>query len=248
SWHAPAQHPPHPQPAPAPTTPQLALAADAAARETSPLSLARLGETLLTQLISLHERAAIHTIAEALGVYPLEDVCDGLFAPVLGEIGQLWAVGHIGCAAEHFSSAVIRAQLESLFRCAPQAEGGPSLVVGCAPGNLHEIGPLILALFLRRLGVRVAYLGQNVDAASLASLITGGQVAGVVLSAALPEQASALAEVARQLGIERTPAASLYVGGRAFQQQPALADQLPGCYLGMSAPAAALEIKRRFAP
>ena len=53
-------------------------------------------------------------------------------------------------------SYAVRAQLEGLFRCAPAVDGGPYLLVGCAPGNLHELGPLMLALFLRRLGVRVA--------------------------------------------------------------------------------------------
>jgi methanogenic corrinoid protein MtbC1 len=229
------------------TTPPGVPALAPPVSEYGALSLARLGKTLLAQLINLREQAAIHTITQALAVYPVEEVCDALFTPVLREVGQLWAEGQVGVSEEHFSSAVIRAQLEGLFRSAPNVESGPYVLVGCAPGNLHEIGPLILALFLRRLGLRVAYLGQNVDPASVAAMAAANQATCVALSASLPEQADAVAEVARRLDVETGRTTKFCYGGRAFQYDPALAERVPGYYLGMSAYEAALEIKRRLA-
>jgi hypothetical protein len=62
-----------------------------------------------------------------------------------------------------FSAAIVRAQLGSLFRCVGGAIGGPLALVGRAPGEEQEIGPLMLALFLRRGGLRTAYVGQRVE-------------------------------------------------------------------------------------
>jgi DNA-binding transcriptional MerR regulator/methylmalonyl-CoA mutase cobalamin-binding subunit len=247
--------PPRRVPAAHPATPSSAergamapAGASAAAGEGSPLSLVALRQVLLGQLLQLAERGAMHTISEALAIYPVEEVCDALFTPVLRELGRLWAEGHIGVAEEHFGTAVIRAQLEGLFRCAPAVDGGPYLLVGCAPGNLHELGPLMLALFLRRLGVRVAYLGQSLEPASVAALATANQAACVVLSAALPEHAEAVAEVIRQLEAATGCVTKVCFGGWAFERDPVLAERTPGFFLGMHAAEAALEIKRRFAP
>jgi methanogenic corrinoid protein MtbC1 len=228
-----------PQEADLPLTPALPTAAMPS------LSLDQLGDTLLRQLVGVQEQAAQRTIAQALAAYPLEDVCLSLFTPVLEALGNLWERRAIGVATEHFASSVILAQLEALFRSACGAERGCCVLVGCAPGELHEVGSLMLALFLRRLGIRVVYLGQSVETESVVALASALCAVGVVLSAALPDHAEAMVTIGERLLALEPPGPIFLYGGRAFATHPELAEQIPGQLLAMSPYDAALEIQRR---
>ncbi|HEX8036481.1 MAG TPA: cobalamin-dependent protein [Ktedonobacterales bacterium] len=201
-------------------------------------SLEDLRSTLLQQFASLDEVAASRTIAQALAIYSVEEVCVSLFTPALVEIGRQWEAGEISITVEHFSTALIRGQLDSLFRSAAGNEGGPLVLVGCAPGELHELGALMLALFLRRVGVRVAYLGQNVETEALLSTVATLRPAGVVLSASLSQHTETLAQVGERL---RSSASTATIqplfcfGGQAFTSAPESAKAVPGHYLGVNA-------------
>ena len=210
-------------------------------------SLDELGTTLLAQFAALDEYAAGRTIAQALAIHAVEDVCLDLFTPVLADIGRRWSVGALSIAVEHFASALIRGQLESLFRAAAAGEQGPLVIVGCAPGNRHELGALTLALFLRRAGVRVAYLGQDCEAETLVETMASLRAACVLLSASLATQAEALADVGRRLQ-SLLGARPLYCfGGRAFSGSPELADSILGLYLSGNPRAAVNDIKHKLA-
>jgi len=185
-------------------------------------------------------------MAQALAVYTVEEVCLHLFQPALVEIGRRWAAGTLSATVEHFASALIRAQLDSLFRQAARPETGPLVLVGCAAGELHELGALMLALFLRRAGLRVAYVGQSVEAHSLATTVTALKPACVVLSAALPAHIGALSETASALAA-RSGAPLFCFGGQAFDAAAEQAAGIPGYFLGSNARHAVDEIKRKLA-
>lgn len=225
----------------APAEPAVAVPA---ARQPDLYALDILAATLLRQLTELDEAAAVRTIAQALAVYTVEEVCLHLFQPVLVEIGQRWAEGSHEVTVEHFASALIRAQLDSLFRSAPMQESGPLVLVGCAASELHELGALMLALFLRRAGLHVAYVGQSVEAQSLASTVAALKPACIVLSATLPAHVETLADTARGL-LARSGAPLFCFGGQAFEASPELAEGIPGRFLGSDALHAVDEIKRK---
>jgi methanogenic corrinoid protein MtbC1 len=207
-------------------------------------SLEILTTTLLTQLTQLAEQEAVRTIAQALAVYTVEETCLQLLQPVLIEIGRRWAAGTLSVTVEHFASAVVRAQLDGLFRSAATNEHGPLVLVGCAGGELHEIGALMLALFLRRAGLRVAYIGQNVESESLAATVAALRPAAVALSATLEEHVPALAEAAQRVA-SRPGAPYICFGGQAFEGRPELADGIRGDFLGSNARHGVDEIKRK---
>lgn len=211
------------------------------------ISLEDLAALLVRQCAGLDEYAASHTIAQALAVYPVEDVCLRLFTPVLTEIGRLWANGDTTVTVEHFCTALIRAQIESLFRMASRGESGALVLVGCAPGELHELGALILALFLRRSGLRVAYLGQSIEAQHLIATIAALKPACVVLSAVMPAQAEALRQVGDALKAHLAPVPLFCFGGQAFACDPGLAEGIAGNFLGSDALQAVESIKKKLA-
>lgn len=226
--------------------PEPAIAAEPAHGK---LALDEISATLLRQCISLDESSANQTIAQAFAIYSIEDVCLSLFAPTLARLGQLWRAGQLTVTTEHFASSLIRERLASLFRSAPMTDDAPLALVGCAPGELHELGPLMLALFLRRAGLRVVYLGQSVELESLVATIEAAGSASapvsVLLSAALRPQAETLIEVGRRLAALRPRQPLFFFGGQAFTREPDLVKRVQGAYLEMEAPNAAQEIKRR---
>ncbi len=210
-------------------------------------ALEELSRALLHQFITLDEYAANRTIAQALAIYPIEEVCLSLFTPTLVEVGRLWATGEAPITVEHFGSALVRAQLDGLFRSASIGERGPLALVGCAAGEQHELGSLMLALFLRRAGLRVVYLGQNVEVENLLTTIASFRPACVALSATLPAQGQALIAVCQRLRASPEPRPALFFGGQAFCFAPELATQAMGCYLGMNAYDAAQSIRSHLA-
>lgn len=209
------------------------------------ISLDDLGSLLLRQCADMDEYAASRTIAQALGVYAVEEVCLSLFTPVLVQIGRQWASGETPSTVEHFASALVRGQIESLFRMASRGESGPLVLVGCAPGELHELGAMMLALFLRRSGLRVAYLGQNVETRALLSTLASVRPACVVLSAVMPAPAAAVREIGERLKSE--PAPLFCFGGQAFESDPGLAEGIAGNFLGCDALQCVVSIKKKLA-
>lgn len=207
-------------------------------------ALNSLSSVLQEHFAQLREQEAVRTIAQALAVYSVEETCLHLLQPALVEIGRRWAEGSAGVTVEHFAAAVIRTLLDGLFRSAPASEGGPLVLVGCAEGELHELGALMLALFLRRAGLRVAYLGQSVAGESLAATVAALRPSCVALSATVEGHVPALAEAARQLAI-RPGAPFFCFGGQAFEAHPELAQDIGGGCFGGDARRAVDEIKRR---
>jgi DNA-binding transcriptional MerR regulator/methylmalonyl-CoA mutase cobalamin-binding subunit len=215
------------------------------ATEPARFSLNELSDALIRHFRNLDEAAACRVITQAFAVHAIEDVCLRLFTPALTRIGQLWRDGETPVTVEHFASAIVRGQLESLFRAQPASFSGPLAFAGCAPGEQHELGALMLALFLRRAGLRVAFLGQNVELEGLISAVRAARPASVLLSATLRPQAEALEEVGRRLDALGAGKPAFFFGGQAFTSEPALASRISGVLLDMDASQAAHEVKRR---
>jgi methanogenic corrinoid protein MtbC1 len=211
------------------------------------LALPDLEKTLLREFIALDEPGALRTITQALAVYAVEDVCLALLVPALEDIGRRWAMGDLTVTVEHFATGVIRSLLEGLFRSAAGVEDGPLVLVGCAPGELHELGPLMLALFLRRSGIRVVFLGQNVEPGHLLATVEDLHPVCVVLSVSIAAEAKQISSLGMRLSAAGPRPPLFCFGGRAFSEAPELARDVPGIFLGGDARTAAVEIKKRMA-
>ena len=204
-------------------------------------SLPALLDELLQHLGQMQEAAAAASMSDALNLYTVEQVIDRLVAPLLIEVGERWMAGGWTIAQEHFASAFIRGRLANLLHSSPFNADGPLVLVGCAPEELHEIGPLILALYLRRAGYRVIYLGQNMPLDSLIGVISTLRPAVVCVSATRPDTAGHLRPLPAQLDALADQLAYrplLAYGGAVFNRHPQLAAQMGAVYLGASGEAA----------
>ena len=208
------------------------------AAESSVRSFDALRAELIDALRSVDETHAGELLTEALSLYSVEDVCIQVIQPVLVRVGELWLTGEVSVAVEHFASSFMRARLENLFNQSPHNMYGTFGLVACAPGELHELGAMFLAIFLRRSGFRVVYLGQNVPLDSLLGMVRALHPDVVCISATRAETAAALYNLRDSLDKMQAMegrAPLLAYGGRVFNRFPHITDRLGGLYLGEDA-------------
>jgi len=209
------------------------------------LSFEALKVRLLDSIRHLDETAINQVIGEGLMVAPVEELALQVLQPALYEIGEQWADGDLTATTEHVGSNLVRAHLAQFIRMSPNPYRHDTVVVGCAPEELHDIGSLMLALFLRRRGFRVVYVGANVEPDSFIADVARLQPAAVALSASTPHAARRLADLFARLRTEYDGV--LACGGRAFNQSPELADTVPAIYLGEDALRGADNLERAMA-
>ncbi len=192
-----------------------------------------LRESLLDALFHHNLPRADQLMGEMLAFYSPEDLTLEVIGPALNAIGEAWEQGHITIATEHLATNYLRHRLLMWMVTGPTPRSGDSIVLACAPGELHEGSLLMLGVLLRRKGWPVAYLGQNVPFHDLAKFIDDIHPSAVVLVAICEEPARALTDWPHWINqVGGHPIIGF--GGRAFIVHPELQGMVPGVYLGTS--------------
>jgi len=203
-------------------------------------------QKLFAALMAMDEQQAGTILNKALELFGLEAICLQIIQPCLVEVGEAWYRGEIRIANEHFASQFLRGRLLTLFQAHPQRRAGPRIVMGCAPSETHDIGSLMLALFLRRDGYRVEYLGADIHIDDLLEFTRSERPALILLSANAEGSARELRQVQKRLASLR-PRPKFGFGGRAFNLNPRLRETVPGIFMGENA-TAALETIHKLLP
>lgn len=204
-------------------------------RRSSVRDIATLQSEVTRGLLSYDEQTAETAMAEAFALYPIEQVSEELIVPTLVQIGDLWHDGEISITTEHYATNYLLQRLMTLLRVSVNSSSGPLIWVGCAPGELHEIGALMLTIFLRRSGHNVQYLGHNLPTEDLVAEVERQHPAVVLMSASSSEAAAGLTEMTAALVNIAPPRPIIGYGGRIFNQQPDLRSGIAGVYLGATA-------------
>jgi MerR family transcriptional regulator, light-induced transcriptional regulator len=190
-------------------------------------------EEIFQALIHHQETTASEKLREAQNQFDLNTLCLDVIIPFLWKIGDAWERGEIRIATEHFASAFVRGKLLALLQSYPLRRSAPKILCGCAQGEFHEIGSLILAIMLRQNGFRVEYLGPDLPNDDLVEYASFESPDMICLGATIHEAALNLRTLKSQLEkIERPPLFGF--GGGAFNRQPGLRERVPGLYLGDS--------------
>jgi methanogenic corrinoid protein MtbC1 len=204
------------------------------APQVEPRALQRLQNDLLEAMMHFDAVHAEQIMAEAFALYPFEDVLLHMVEPLMVEVGERWHRGEISVANEHFTTQFVRRKLAGLLSAFEPVTTRGTIVVACAPGELHDIGVMFVALFLMRRNWHVIYLGPQVPQSDLLETVRAVRPQLVCLSASLKETARQLIEVARSLQ-EREPQVHIGFGGRIFNMDANLRNAVPGTYLGQNA-------------
>jgi len=204
------------------------------ARNDEARAIGQLIDEIVQALMNFDSRQADQILSEAFSIYPFEQVLLELVQPAMVDVGERWRRGEINVAVEHFATQFVRRKLASLLSIFEGSAHRATVVVGCAPGELHDLGALLSALFLVRRGWHVVYLGPQVPLFDLLETVLSLKPNMVCLSASTMETALELIPVARGL-TEAYPQVHFGYGGRVFNVNPELRHSMPGVFLGHDA-------------
>ena len=140
------------------------------------------------------------TIEDATSQMGVAATLDLVLFPVVLRYGDAWHDGPLQVAREHFVSQLCR---RAAVAAAPSpAHRRLTLVAGCAPGELHELGLLLLLAELQTLKCRAISLGPSVPVETFLAAIDGTRARMAIVSATLPKHlapwSSRLDEVRRR--------------------------------------------------
>jgi len=203
--------------------------------------LSVLCERLVQAIRALDETSVSRVLSEGLMAASVEDVSMHLLQPALYRVGHMWAGAELTVTSEHFGSNLVRSHLAQLVRLTPPPLRDARMLIGCAPGEMHDIGALMLALFLRRRGFQVIYVGANLEPEDLIADVVRLQPAAVGLSASTLAPARAVDTVYGEL--QKQYQGLLTFGGRAFNEHPELVDGTRGTWLGADAATATARLE-----
>ncbi len=195
-------------------------------------------QQLYQALIHHDENRSGELLRQVHAIFDLMTVCMEVLVPTLHLIGEAWYRGEIRVTTEHFASAYLRGKLLSLYQAYPSRRNAPSILIGCAPLEQHELGSLMLAVLLRSEGYRVEYLGPDIPIEDLIDYASYNAPTMIILSASLEDAAYGLRKVQSLLEKQVKPSPIFGYGGRAFDLHPELLDTVSGYYLGSTFPAA----------
>ena len=198
------------------------------------ISPSRQATTTIDGLAGLPDPGALIAASRGYDARTLEDALDVAFAAAgfeyvidvwltaaLAAVGQSWVAGHLDVAQEHFISSGVMRRLAASFDAAGHARGGRHVIIGLAPGAIHEIATLAFATMLRRAGLRVTYLGPDLPVPSWVQAVHTTHPDAVVIGAPRIADTPAASEVVRALG-ETAPHTAIYVGGPGAAPEHAL--------------------------
>ena len=205
--------------------------------------LTQLADELLRALVAFDSLSAETILNESFAMYRVEDVCEQVIEPTLVEVGERWHRGELTVATEHFATSFVRRKLFALFNVYETGRGRGLIFTACAPEEWHEVGVLMVSLFLVRHGYKVSYLGASLAPAGLAETLRHHRPDLVLISAASEETAEHLRDIGDVIANLPEPRPVLGYGGRGFDDET-IRQGLPGLYLGPTATSAVETVGR----
>lgn len=156
---------------------------------------------LLDAVTALDEDRAHAVLDTAFVERSVESAIVDVLLPLLRRIGEMWELGRIGVAQEHFASNLLRRRLGALS-LTWGVGSGPVAVLACPPGEFHDIVLLSFGVLLGRAGWRIRYLGPDTPVHSLAGASKIARADAVILACRRPSGFRAHSKALRRLGEE----------------------------------------------
>lgn len=151
------------------------------------------------------------------GGQSVERILTGVVLPAMAEVGRLWEANEISVSDEHAATEICRYALQMLTDELPRGQPlGLRAVVGCVPGEQHDVGAMLTAAFLETKGWDVVYLGRSMPERDLLKTVAEERPAVSVFSITLIAHLPASRDLF--LGIRQTaPGTKIIAGGHASE-------------------------------
>jgi methanogenic corrinoid protein MtbC1 len=196
-------------------------------REAAPSAAAEHRARIIARFLAAAQSASPAETEAALDAIfaagSFEAVVDDLLLPAMAALGDAWAAGTLGVAAEHAASAAVGRRLAAVYQAAG-VPARPSVLVGLPPGGRHELGTLAFAAALRRRGVGVLYLGPDVTVEGWIDVNARTRARAAVVGVVVPSDREGAAAVVAALQAQGVPIVA--VGGAAAGPELAPTDGL----------------------
>lgn len=129
-------------------------------------------ESLVLCLMDMNEERFEKTINNSIVHFGFENTIEKVVFPFLKHLGDLWQIGIVSAAQEHYISNLIRQKLISgLDKIIPQPAANPKNYLFFLPNSeLHELGLLYTHYLAKARGNKCVYLGQSVPFEDLVSI------------------------------------------------------------------------------
>jgi methanogenic corrinoid protein MtbC1 len=193
-----------------------------------------LGETqalYLQAAIKGERRAAVSLALEALKrASDIVDVYVDVFQASQYEVGRLWETNQITVAEEHMATAITQYAMAQLYQyIEPAKTQAGSMVITGIEGELHQVGPNMVADVLEARGWEVRFLGTNMPHSGILQAIEDQRAETVGISATILFSLPKVVRLVKAIQEKFVTACPRIVfGGRAFASTPLLCRELGG--------------------
>ena len=171
------------------------------------------------------ESILLNTSARLTQPVLIEDVV----IPLVYKIGDMWHSGELRVANEHLASSVIRSFLFNLLESYSINDSAPVLVSATPIGQEHELGALIAGVIAASAGWKVVYLGSNLPAEEIGSVVSYLNAKVVAISLVYPSDDPSLPKELKKLKQILTSNISIIAGGRAADGYLNVLDDIGAC-------------------
>jgi len=164
------------------------------------------------------EQALSRTINHYRQSKTVEMVLKDLLYPAMAEIGTRWRKNSISVAQEHAATSTLRATAQRFFDSLPASRRDrPAVAIACVPGDEHELGAELTALYLASAGWRIYFIGRSAPEAEIIRELGRSDYFAVLLSVSMIRHLPAFERlVSRIRRLEKPP--PVVAGGGALRQ------------------------------
>lgn len=205
-------------------------------------------DAYLRSVLRGDRRLALAVVDAALaGGLSIDAIQEDIVRPAQRRIGELWELKEISVAEEHMATAITRQALAHLYEgVIPTLLKDERVMVACVEGEMHDVPARMVADVLELTGYDVRYLGANVPAQSLPSMLGQFRPDVLALSVTVEPNLRNLVTTIRH-ALARLPSLLVAVGGRAVNVDGRL-PRVPGAEIFGARDARALVnlLDRRF--
>ncbi len=193
-----------------------------------------LGETqalYLQAAIKGERRAAVSLALESLKrVSDIVDVYVDIFQASQYEVGRLWETNRITVAEEHMATAITQYAMAQLYQhIEPTGNQAGRMVLTGIEGEMHQVGPNMVADVLEARGWDVRFLGTNMPQNGILQAIEEQRAETVGISATVVTSLPKVVRLVKAIQEKFTSGCPRIIfGGRAFTSTPLLCRELGG--------------------
>jgi len=187
-------------------------------RRSAGAPLGSAGSQFLALLLGRKRRDAVGYVLDLIrSGENIERVITDVILRAMGEVGRLWEANEISVSDEHAATEISRYAIQRLMEeLAREKPLGLTAVVGCVPGEQHDIGALLTAGYFEAKGWDVVYLGRSTPEKDLIETVARGRPQVCVFSITLIARLPASRDLFMKIR-ESVPGTKIVAGGHAAE-------------------------------